>query len=69
MLMIHCKQSKKSIGHAQTHNVTIRQYYADNVFFAESIWMQDVQDKNQLLNFLGVGDHHQNGQTEERIRD
>jgi hypothetical protein len=55
--------------HAQTYNVTIRQHHADNGRFAEAVWKQDVQDKNQHLTFSGVGAHHQNERAEKRMRD
>jgi hypothetical protein len=56
-------------AYASSFGVKIRRYHADNGRFAETVWKQDILNKNQQLTFSGVGAHHQNGRAEKRIRD
>ena len=55
--------------YATNRGVIICHYHADNERFANTGWLNHVQEKGQTILFCGTHSHHQNGTTEERIRD
>ena len=52
---------------ANSHNVVIRSYHADNGIFAEKAFTDQVRNDNQTITYCGVGAHHQNGIVERKI--
>ena len=52
-----------------TRNVVPKHYHADNGRLAENSFKEDCVRKMQNLNFCGVGAHHQNGVSEQSIKD
>ena len=50
-------------------NVVPKHYHADNGQFAENSFKEDCVRKMQNLTFCGVGAHHQNGVSEQIIKD
>ena len=44
-------------------------YNVDNGRFADNAFIKDIQDHRQSISYCGVNAHHQNGNTEKRIRD
>ncbi len=52
---------------AATHGVTLQKIRADNHPFGSAEFRADCKDKNQELDFSGVGAHHQNGVAERAL--
>ena len=52
-----------------TRNVVPKHYHADNGRFSEHPFKEDCVSKMQNLTFYGVGAHHQNGVSEQIIKD
>ena len=51
------------------HNILkIKKYRADNLPFRSQRFMDDINQQNQLIDFSGVGAHHQNGVAERAIQ-
>jgi hypothetical protein len=46
---------------AKEHGFDIQQYHADNAPFTAHDFVQDCTNKNQKIDYSGVGAHHQNG--------
>ena len=62
-------QAKHNFEHmATTRGVKIKAYHADNGRFAERSFTSDVKRNLQRITFWGVGAHHQNGITENVIK-
>ena len=62
-------QTKRDFEHlAMTRDVNIKHYHADNGRFAERSFTDDVKQSAQRITFCGVGAHHQNGITENAIK-
>ena len=55
--------------HANTFDVAIKGYRADNGRFAEQEFRSEIQSCLQEITFCGVGAHHQNGLVERVIKD
>jgi len=55
--------------YAKSHGVNIRVYHANNGQFAENLWKEDADRKEQFLSYAGVNAHFQNGRAEKKIRD
>ena len=53
------KHSFKS--RADIYGVVIKKYSADNGRFAEKLFRDDIRKAQQVIEFCGVGAHHQNG--------
>jgi hypothetical protein len=53
---------------AKEHGFDIQQYHADNAPFTAHDFVQDCTNKNQKIDYSGVGAHHQNGNSERSIR-
>jgi hypothetical protein len=64
---LEAKQAYKR--RVESYGVKVCNYDADNGRFAENMFMQDVEDKNQNITFCGIGAHHQNGKAEKLIRE
>ena len=63
-------QSKQAMErYAQTRNISIKAYHADNGIFKAKEWVQACHDARQQLTFAAVGAHHANGKAERRIRE
>ena len=61
---------KKEFEHrCAVRGVKVEHYHADNGRFAEPAWMNECKRCKQELTFFGVGDHHQNGISERKIKD
>ena len=43
---------------AETCQVKVEHYHADNVFFVDSLFMKDIKQSMQCITFCGVGAHH-----------
>ena len=52
---------------ANSYNVVIRSYHADNGIFAEKAFTYQVRNYNQTITYCGVGAYHQNGIVERKI--
>ncbi len=52
----------------QTAGIKIRKYHADNLIFNSAEFMEHINSMDQLIDFSGVGAHHQNGVAERNIR-
>ena len=62
-------QTKHDFEHlAGTRGVNVKSYHADNGRFAERSFVNDVKRCLQRISFCGVGAHHQNGITENAIK-
>ena len=62
-------QSKHDFEHlCATRDVKVKHYHADNGRFAERSFTDDVKKSLQRITFCGVGAHHQNGITENTIK-
>ena len=62
-------QSKHDFEHlCATQDVKVKHYHADNGRFAERSFTDDVKKSLQRITFCGVGAHHQNGITENTIK-
>ena len=62
-------QAKHNFEHlSATRGVNIKSYHADNGRFAERSFMDDIKRCLQRITFCGVGAHHQNGITENAIK-
>ena len=62
-------QTKHDLEHlAGTRGVKVKSYHADNGRFAERSFVNDVKRCLQRISFCGVGAHHQNGITENAIK-
>ena len=62
-------QAKHDYKHlAATRNVRVKHYHAYNGRFAERSFTNDCKASTQLINFCGVGAHHQNGIAENTIK-
>jgi hypothetical protein len=48
--------------------IHVQHYHADNGRFAKQKFQQDCQKKMQKISFCGIGAHHQNGVTENFIK-
>mgnify|MGYP000436230487 FL=1 len=53
---------------SKTRDVNIKHYHADNGRFGEKKFTDDVKACSQRITFCGVGAHHQNGITENAIK-
>ena len=53
---------------AQSHDVKIRAYHADNLRFNDSNFTSDCNRSGQSLTFCGVGAHHQNAIAEAKVK-
>jgi len=53
---------------AATNGVKIKSYLTDNTPFGSSEFLADIEAKGQVINFSGVGAHHQNGVAERSIQ-
>ena len=63
-------QAKRSFEKvAQSFNVNIKKYRADNGRFADLAFKADIERCNQSITYCGVGAHHQNGIAESYIHD
>ncbi len=62
-------EAKHAFEHfAETRQVKVEHYHADNGIFADSLFMKDIKQSMQRITFCGVGAHHQNGITERMIK-
>ena len=62
-------EAKNSFEQAcSSRGIDISHYHGDNGRFAEPLFVQDCKDKLQRITFCGVGAHHQNGVTENTIK-
>ena len=52
-----------------TQNLVPKHYHADKGRFSEHPFKEDCVSKMQNLTFYGVGSHHQNGVSEQSIKD
>ena len=50
--------------YAQSRNITIQAYHADNGIFKAKEWVQACHNARQQLTFAVVGAHHANGKAE-----
>jgi hypothetical protein len=55
-------------GFAQSMNVHVKHYHANNGRFCEKLWMTNVKKGGQTISFCGVNTHFQNGVAERQIR-
>ena len=55
--------------YCMTRNVVLKHYHADNGQFSENSFKEDCVSKMEKLSFCGVGAHHQNGVSEQIIKD
>ena len=53
----------------QNMGVRVQAYQADNGIFRAHKWVESCRNKQQNLTFSGVNAHHQNGYTEQQIRE
>ena len=53
---------------AAPYGVKLKIYHADNVRYAEQMFLDAVEDSNQDIIFFAVGAHHQNGIAESHIK-
>ena len=53
---------------AASRGVSVKAYHADNGRFAEQSFVEDVKKSSQRITFCGVGAHHQNGISENAIK-
>ena len=51
------------------HRYTVKRYHSDNGVFRSNEFQHDLKLHGQLIDFSGVGAHHQNGIAEKHIRD
>jgi len=63
---LQCKHEFEHL--CATRDVSVKHYHADNGRFAERSWMDDAKESSQRVTFCGVGAHHQNGITENAIK-
>ena len=56
-------------AYSSTMGVEIPHYHADNGWFADNLFIDNIKQNNQSISFCGVGAHHQNDRAEKRIRD
>ena len=63
---LQCKHDFEHLS--ATRGVDINHYHADNGRFAEKSFTDDVQSNGQRITYCGVGAHHQNGITENAIK-
>eukprot|EP00984_Skeletonema_dohrnii_P006299 scaffold2255_cov139-Skeletonema_dohrnii-CCMP3373.AAC.2 len=62
-------QAKSDFEHlCNTRDVKVKQYHADNGRFAEHSFTDDVKKNGQRITYCAVGAHHQNGITENTIK-
>ena len=62
-------QCKHDFEHkCATRGVDIKHYHADNGRFAEKTFLDSIKKCMQRITFCGVGAHHQNGITENTIK-
>ena len=62
--------AKKDFEHrCAVRGVKVKHYHAENGIFAEPAWINKCKRCKQDLTFCGVGDHHQNGISERKIKD
>ena len=62
-------EAKHAFEHdCATRGVNLRHYHADNGRFAEPTFVDDCKLKMQKVTFCGVGAHHQNGVSENTIK-
>ena len=62
--------AKKSFERlANDGGVAIKSYRADNGRFADKLFHDAVQYSNQTIRICAVGDHHQNGIVERKIKE
>ena len=52
---------------AESNNVKVKSYHADNGIFAEQAFRDEVETSNQSITYCAVGAHHQNGIVERLI--
>ena len=50
------------------HNVSVKHYHADNGWFADNMFLNDVVNSGQTISYCGVNAHWQNGIAEQMIR-
>ena len=55
-------------SHANTCGVVIKKYRANNGRFAQKSFRDDIQKAQQIIEFCGVGAHHQNGIIERQFQ-
>jgi hypothetical protein len=53
---------------SKLYGVQVKPYHADNLPFNSEEFQAELQSKNQTMDLLGVGAHHQNGVAERAIR-
>eukprot|EP00957_Ditylum_brightwellii_P080942 6157382-Ditylum_brightwellii.AAC.1 len=53
---------------AQSYGVTVRRYHADNGHYRDKAFRDACTASGQELPFCGVGAHHQNGISENKIK-
>ena len=63
---LQCKHDFEHLS--ATRDVSIKHYHADNGRFAERSFTDDCKSSSQHITFCGVGAHHQNGITENAIK-
>lgn len=62
-------QCKHDFEHkCATRGVDVKHYHADNGRFAEKTFLDSIKQCMQRITFCGVGAHHQNGITENTIK-
>jgi histone deacetylase 1/2 len=62
-------EAKKAFeAFAESHGVLVRHYHADNGRFADNLFRNDCNAKNQTQSYCGVNAHWQNGLAERHIR-
>ena len=53
----------------ESHGVNVLHYHADNGRFADTMFLRDIEEKNQTIIYCGVNAHFQNGILEKEIHD
>ncbi len=49
--------------------ITSKAYHADNGHFADKVFHDECTSCHQVITFCGLGDHHQNGIAEQKIKE
>ena len=55
--------------YCEPFGMKVRQYHADNGWFAENLFVEDIKRQGQTIAYCGVNAHFQNGIAEKRIGD
>ena len=63
-------QAKQALErHCESFRIKVRQYHADNGYFAKRAFIEVIQQQGQTITYCRVNAHFQNGIVEKRIRD